>query len=73
MRGRAGGKYGALIAVCGKIGNRLRNAYDIGRNKYPRLIGQYGVGYAADGGGDARQAGGCGLEIDQSKSLDPAG
>ena len=73
MRRRAGGKYGPLIAVCGKIRNCPRNTRNIRWDKNPRLISQYGVGHAADGRGNARQARGRGLEIDQSKSLDSAG
>lgn len=64
---------GPQATIRRKLRNRLRYALYRGRDKNACLVGEYGVGHATDVGGDARQAGGSGLQIDQSKSLHPAG
>ena len=72
MRGCAGRQNRAKIISRGEIGDGQRNALGFGRNKYTRLIAKYGVRYSSDGRGDARQAAGRSLKIDQPKPFDSA-
>ena len=73
MDPRAGGENRPQLLIASEMGNSIRNALDVGWNEDSRLIGQNGIRYAADRGGDAWQAAGRGFEIDEAKSLDPAG
>ena len=69
----AGGEDRPQVAIRGKIGDGPGNAVDVGRHKQSGFVGEHRIGHAADRGGDAGQAAGRGLEIDQAKSFDPAG